>query len=173
MRRRRVLTPDADAVPITPIDWHPAKEIPLRRNVHEWFAEAQEHQTSKDAKLELSLFIPAMAKFQRLGLEDQLSYFRIAGIHGSPPNVSWNMGREPIPYDSPDMEERKKKGQGGNYCPHNKFVFPTWHRAYLMLFEVGSTDWPLAHSMPTKLMACIVESRPAHDGRGQDSQGPC
>ncbi|EFY96031.1 Tyrosinase [Metarhizium robertsii ARSEF 23] len=126
---------DEDAVPITPIDWHPAKEIPHRRNVHEWFAEAQEPQASKDAKLELSLFIPAMAKFQRLGLGDQLSYFRIAGIHGSPPNVSWNMGREPIPYDSPDMEERKKKGQGGNYCPHNKFVFPTWHRAYLMLFE--------------------------------------
>lgn len=138
--RRRVPTPDADAVPITPIDWHPAKEIPLRRNVHEWFAEAQEPQASKDAKLELSLFIPAMAKFQRLGLEDQLSYFRIAGIHGSPPNVSWNMGREPIPYDSPDMDEQMKKGQGGNYCPHNKFVFPTWHRAYLMLFEVGSTD---------------------------------
>jgi tyrosinase len=42
---------------------------------------------------------------------------RTIGIHGYP-KVDWD--------DVP----------GGFYCPHNKFRFPTWHRPYMMLYEV-------------------------------------
>lgn len=86
--------------------------------------------------LELSLFIRAMKTFQSLPPEDQISYYRIAGIHGYPYNVPWNMGTAPIPLDDPNMDTRLKDGQGGFYCQHNSYLFPTWHRAYMMLFEV-------------------------------------
>ncbi|KAL7936844.1 Monophenol monooxygenase [Trichoderma chlorosporum] len=127
---------DNDPVPIIPI---PIEDgvIPHRRNVKTWYDEAQ---TSTATALELSLFIQAMTKFQALPPKDQLSYFRIAGIHSYPSNVPWNMNKEPIPYDDPNMAKRMKNGEGGDYCPHNKFVFPTWHRAYLMLFERRVSD---------------------------------
>lgn len=123
-------------MPIIPIPVEKADSIPRRRSVFKWFEEAQKPSLTA---LELSLFIRAMTKFQQLPPEDQLSYFRIAGIHSYPSNVSWNMGKEPIPYDAKDMEQRMEKHDGGDYCPHNNFVFPTWHRAYMMLFEVGVT----------------------------------
>ncbi|KAL7900614.1 Monophenol monooxygenase [Trichoderma sp. SZMC 28014] len=124
-------------VPIVPISIDATDKIPHRRNVTKWFEEAK---TSQETALQLSLFIQAMNKFQLLPPEDQLSYFRIAGIHSYPPNVSWNMCKEPIPYDDPDMEKRMKNGEGGDYCAHNNFVFPTWHRAYMMLFERTISD---------------------------------
>lgn len=71
-----------------------------------------------------------MKTFQGLPPNDQLSYYRVAGIHGSPYNVSWNMGKKPVPLKAAEL------GRDGFYCQHNNFLFPTWHRAYMALFEV-------------------------------------
>lgn len=160
---RCILNYDLDPVPIVPISIDATDKIPHRRNVTKWFEEAK---TSQETALQLSLFIQAMNKFQLLPPEDQLSYFRIAGIHSYPPNVSWNMCKEPIPYDDPDMEKRMKNGEGGDYCAHNNFVFPTWHRAYMMLFEVGSISYP---SNVNKLTAYAADNQRHYDGRSQNS----
>ena len=130
-------------VPITgiPLPDEPDQDhpIPCRLNIEHWYHD------SKNG-LQVSLFIQALHKFQVMPYEDQLSYFRIAGklipelivekkncltlnswlgIHGYPKNVPWNMDQKP--------------GEGeGYYCAHNKVTFATWHRPYLLLFEVRS-----------------------------------
>lgn len=107
--------------------------IPPRRNVDSWLQEAE---NGGAAALELSLFIRAMTKLQKLGIHDQLSYFRLAGIHGLPKNVSWNMNLPPIDRNDPQREYKMKHGEGGFYCMHNQYRFGTWHRVYMILFEV-------------------------------------
>ncbi|OTB01835.1 hypothetical protein M426DRAFT_265564 [Hypoxylon sp. CI-4A] len=124
---------DNNPVPITPIPINTDEPIPPRRNVEMWYEEVK---TSSKTGLELSLFIRAIKTFQLLTPEDQLSYYRVAGIHGYPYNVSWNMGKEPIPLD----DLNKGEGQQGFYCKHNSYLFPTWHRAYMMLFERRISD---------------------------------
>ncbi|KAK0642377.1 Tyrosinase [Lasiodiplodia hormozganensis] len=123
-------------VPVTPIPLNP-DELPSRRNANLWFEEAEKRG---DAALELSLFIRAMTTFQKLGPRDQLSYFRIAGIHGFPENVSWNMEMDPIARDDPHLADKIKAGEGGFYCMHNQYRFGTWHRVYMMLFERRVSD---------------------------------
>jgi tyrosinase len=111
-------------VAITPISLEglDSNDLPQRRNVETWYAAAQ---AGGEELLQLTLFIEAMQEFQSGPKEDQLSYFRIAGIHSFPRNVSWNEDKAPDPVNPVE------------YCPHNRIVFPTWHRAYMMLFEVG------------------------------------
>ncbi|KAK1836674.1 hypothetical protein QBC39DRAFT_56270 [Podospora conica] len=68
------------------------------------------------------LYILALAALQDANEEDELSYFGISGIHGTP-HRAWN-GVEQVP-----------GGLDGGYCPHQDILFPTWHRAYVLLFE--------------------------------------
>jgi len=51
----------------------------------------------------------------------QYSYFQIAGIHGLP-DKSWDY---------------RKDEWTGWYCTHGTTLFPTWHRPYVLLFEVS------------------------------------
>lgn len=56
--------------------------------------------------------------------KDQLSWFAIGGIHGSPK----------LPWDSvPGGSD----STWGGYCTHASVLFPTWHRPYVLLFEVS------------------------------------
>lgn len=120
-------------VPLTPITINSDESIPPRRNVRAWYDDAKrDHKVG----LEVSLFIRALQAFQRLLPENQLSYYRIAGIHAYPYNVPWNENKSPVPLDDPNKDARLKGGEGGWYCAHNQDLFPTWHRAYMMLFEV-------------------------------------
>ncbi|RSL54058.1 hypothetical protein CEP51_014774 [Fusarium floridanum] len=128
---------DNGPFPITPISINTNDAIPPRRNVETWYEEAK---TNNKTALELSLFIRALKAFQSLPPDDQLSFYRIAGIHGYPYNVSWNMGEAPIPLDAADINTRKLGNKGGFYCQHNNYLFPTWHRAYMMLFERRVSD---------------------------------
>lgn len=84
---------------------------------------------------QLSLFIQALTAFYSMTLDDQLSYFRIAGIHGLPA-LSWDSDPSPI------MANESYAGQYNTtdktpefYCPHNSLIFLTWHRVYMLLFE--------------------------------------
>jgi tyrosinase len=54
------------------------------------------------------------------------SYYQIAGIHGQP-ILPWN-------------DATRDKDVTG-YCTHSSVLFPTWHRAYMLLFEVRRTTW--------------------------------
>jgi tyrosinase len=114
-------------VAITPISLEglDSNDLPQRRNVETWYAAAQ---AGGEELLQLTLFIEAMQEFQSGPKEDQLSYFRIAGIHSFPRNVSWNEDKAPDPVNPVE------------YCPHNRIVFPTWHRTYMMLFERRISD---------------------------------
>jgi hypothetical protein len=46
------------------------------------------------------------------------------GIHGQPL----------VPWDEQSVS--KTPGILNGYCTHNSILFPTWHRPYLLLFEV-------------------------------------
>jgi len=66
---------------------------------------------------------------------DELSFFRIAGIHGLP-YEPWNgAGEKPL-----DPETR-----WAGYCVHGSTLFPTWHRPYMALFEVRQIFFPYHH----------------------------
>ena len=53
------------------------------------------------------------------------SYFQIGGIHGLP-YIAWDAENpDPVSVD----------GWRG-YCTHGSVLFPTWHRPYVMLYEV-------------------------------------
>ena len=57
---------------------------------------------------------------------DQISHFGIGGIHGLP-FVQWegSGGTSPV------------QGSGwGGYCTHGSYLFPSWHRPYVVLYEV-------------------------------------
>ncbi|KAH6723255.1 putative tyrosinase [Leptodontidium sp. MPI-SDFR-AT-0119] len=91
----------------------PAGEIPLRREIDEWWASKE-----KNDVYQKSLFIYALNEFQQMSPDDQLSYFAIAGIHGQP-LVSWDT----------------KAPKNSWYCTHGSPLFPPWHRPYLALYE--------------------------------------
>lgn len=61
------------------------------------------------------------------------SFFSIAGIHGLP-SVAWDDAVGQTPFDP-------NSGQWGGYCTHGSVVFPTWHRPYVMLYEVCPTSF--------------------------------
>ena len=52
---------------------------------------------------------------------ETLSWFSIAGVHG-------------LPYEAWDSSFGTQKT---GYCTHGSNLFPTWHRAYIALYEVS------------------------------------
>ncbi|KAI9508871.1 photo-regulated tyrosinase [Russula earlei] len=72
-----------------------------------------------------SLFIQALTVISGKSQDDPLSYFSIAGIHGSPP-VPWQGagGNRPI-----------AGSRFSGYCTHGSVLFPTWHRPFVALYE--------------------------------------
>ncbi|OJJ44489.1 hypothetical protein ASPZODRAFT_18679 [Penicilliopsis zonata CBS 506.65] len=99
---------------ITGIPVPAGQPVPVRREVSQWAT-----STDPQDQIQVSLFVRAVKKMQlRDPLKNELSFYRIAGIHGLPAK-RWNHA------PSPD----------GFYCAHNTYQFPTWHRPYLMLYE--------------------------------------
>ncbi len=56
------------------------------------------------------------------------SLFQLGGIHGLP-YIPWDGATGGKAWDD--------STQWGGYCTHGSVLFPTWHRPYVMLFEVG------------------------------------
>lgn len=54
--------------------------------------------------------------------EDLVSFFAMGGVHG-------------LPYTAWDNAVGQTTQKAG-YCTHGSNIFPTWHRAYVALFEV-------------------------------------
>ena len=74
----------------------------------------------------VNLFLLALGELQKNSLKEVggkpnwLNYYALGSIHGQP-RESWN-GIDNV-------------GAYG-YCHHSKDTFPTWHRPYMMMFEV-------------------------------------
>lgn len=104
-----------------------APDLPVRRNIADFFP-------SDDAYIQKqwTLMVTAMNRFKAIGVEERLSYFQVAGIHAYP-LTPWDGAKAP-------PKDPKNPGPGdnpnGGYCQHNTITFPTWHRPYMMLFEV-------------------------------------
>jgi tyrosinase len=104
--------------------------IPLRLEISSYFPN---DQVSEDPKIQKqwTLFVLGLEKFMALPVDKTYSYFQIAGIHGFP-SLPWA--------DCP---------KGGFYCHHGEIDFSTWHRPYLLLFEVSFAFMPLVFGSST------------------------
>ncbi|OBS20401.1 hypothetical protein FPOA_06772 [Fusarium poae] len=78
-----------------------------------------------------TLFVLALERFKLKPVNEKLSYFQVAGIHGYPEGV-WD--NAPAPRKDPKDPKKGDQPYGG-YCNHNGLNFPTWHRPYMALFE--------------------------------------
>lgn len=81
-----------------------------------------------------NLFLQAMHAMMELPPEDHRSYYQIAGIHGLP-FVAY---RDSV-NKSYSLDPSKLHGWAG-YCQHGSVLFPTWHRAYMILIEKTMID---------------------------------
>jgi len=70
-----------------------------------------------------NLYLLAMQAFQAMNQSDPMGWYQVAGIHGVP-NTPWD-----------NVQANPHTGGAVGYCTHSSVVFPTWHRAYLALFE--------------------------------------
>ena len=71
-----------------------------------------------------NIFMTALDGLMREDWRDPFSFFQIAGIHREP-WTAWN--RIQPGNDSENLQ--------AGYCSHSSILFPTWHRAYLMMLE--------------------------------------
>ncbi|CAD6504360.1 BgTH12-06091 [Blumeria graminis f. sp. triticale] len=69
-----------------------------------------------------TLYILGLDRMQNVDQNELLSWYQIGGIHGSPHT----------PYDGVPP---KPGNENHGYCVHVSQLFPTWHRAYLALYE--------------------------------------
>ncbi|RDK43357.1 Di-copper centre-containing protein [Aspergillus phoenicis ATCC 13157] len=123
----------------------------VRKDIDDWYREQVKSKSDDNGKdisrIQLTLFMEALAIIQARDVEDELSYFRLAGIHAAP-WCPWG-GVDP---KAKKEEEKKKKG----FCVHNDYTFPTWHRVYLALYEQvlhGAMEEFIAAKVPNSLKA--------------------
>jgi tyrosinase len=100
----------------------PGQKTPCRYECSVW-------ATNSDDNIQVSLFIRALQMMYGAPIDDPLSFFQIASIHGYPGNLEWNHGGKPTFLNDP------KDTAHYIYCTHNTPLFPTWHRPYMLLFE--------------------------------------
>ncbi|KAF4497184.1 tyrosinase precursor [Fusarium agapanthi] len=104
------------------------KGLPVRKEI----SSLANSDDPKDRR-QWTLFVLALERFKSMPVDDRLSYFQIAGIHGYP-EVAWDGA--PEPKHAPDKKTKQAGDQPfGGYCNHNSLNFPTWHRPYMLLFE--------------------------------------
>ena len=96
----------------------------VRKDIDCWYKEQIDSENAN--RIQLTLFVHALDAIQKRDVTDQLSYFRLAGIHSAP----W------CPWDGEDVPPEEPKRIPG-FCVHNNYTFPTWHRVYMLLYEVS------------------------------------
>ncbi|KAJ4397126.1 hypothetical protein N0V93_001350 [Gnomoniopsis smithogilvyi] len=69
-----------------------------------------------------ALYILALDMMQYTDQSDQSSWFAITGIHG-------------VPFEPWGGVQATAGNQNSGYCAHETILFPTWHRAYMALYE--------------------------------------
>lgn len=98
----------------------------VRQDIDKWYTDQVK---GEGKRIQLTLFVEALAHIQELPEREERSYFRLAGIHAAP----W------CTWDNVEQPDRKPTDADSipGYCVHNNYTFPTWHRAYMMLYEVS------------------------------------
>ncbi|KAF2498456.1 Di-copper centre-containing protein [Lophium mytilinum] len=113
-RKPRRRTPNSSHFVITgaPVVKTASGAVPIRLDISDL------HDNHADL---FNLYILGLRDFYAMDENDDLSFYRIAGIHGRPYGP-WQ-GVQGIP------------GKETGFCPHSIILFLTWHRAYLLLYE--------------------------------------
>lgn len=86
------------------------------------------------------LFVQALTSMQTDDQSHLTSYYQIAGIHGRP-FAAW---------DGVHSASGPSGDQDTGYCTHNSILFPSWHRPYMALYEVGQQFCVDTKSIHTK-----------------------
>ncbi|KAH7013796.1 hypothetical protein EDB80DRAFT_749421 [Ilyonectria destructans] len=86
----------------------------------------------KEVRKQWTLYVLALERFKTKPVDEKLSYFQVAGIHGYPETV-WD--NAPPPKPDPSGNQPPGAQPFGGYCNHNGINFPNWHRPYMLLFE--------------------------------------
>lgn len=96
---------------------------------------------------ERTLYFRALQRMQAEDMNDPLSWFQIAGIHGRP-YTNWN------------GESASSGGTGRGYCLHTDIGFLPWHRVYLAVFEQSLVQYAIeiANEYPTSVRATYVSA---------------
>jgi len=79
------------------------------------------HELQKNAD-QWNIYLLALESFKAMDANDAMSYYAIAGIHGRP-------------FSEYNGAKRCEGCVETGYCTHASTLFPTWHRAYVALFE--------------------------------------
>ncbi|KAL3471608.1 hypothetical protein BJX99DRAFT_266607 [Aspergillus californicus] len=108
----------------------PDGELPLRQEIDEW-------SSKPENRTQVVLFLKALKRFQEVPPDNRDSFFQIAGIHGMP-FTSWDE-----PFET--QENVALKG----YCTHANYLFPPWHRPYLLLYEQQIYEIMINEIIPT------------------------
>lgn len=87
-------------------------ELGYRKEIH----------TLQEDEDEWNMYLLGLSRFKDVDGRDPMSFYQIAAIHGQP-YVAWD-NNGPCDDCTP-----------AGYCTHQSTLFPTWHRAYLALFE--------------------------------------
>ncbi|KAF4439226.1 tyrosinase precursor [Fusarium acutatum] len=104
------------------------KGLPVRKEMS-----SLANSDDPEERRQWTLFVLALGRFKSMPVDEKLSYFQIAGIHGYP-EVAWDGA--PEPNHVPDKKTKQAGDQPfGGYCNHNNLNFPSWHRPYMLLFE--------------------------------------
>src|SRR3569833_3338477 len=112
------------------------RKVGIRMDLDDWF-------TSKDLvhQNQRALFFPAFKKFTEMKPEEKFSFFQIAGVYAllSCVLLLAKQKQKPKNQNKPKKKPKKKphKTKTKPYCAHNRITFSTWHRPYLLLFEVS------------------------------------
>ncbi|KAM6534644.1 hypothetical protein FALCPG4_004271 [Fusarium falciforme] len=141
-----------------------APGTPIRREINSLWP-SEDPLTKK----QWTLFILGLEKFKNMSVDERLSYFQVAGIHGYP-ETSWDGAPDPPKdpvWDPPESQPDGANPYGG-YCHHNTIAFPTWHRPYMLLYEqliwenmqkVIEDDWKLTGDQKDEWMAAAKSWR--------------
>lgn len=128
MGSKEPASPDFWYVDIKGIRVSQDRPLPVRREVNDWAKDPENN-------VQLSLFIRALERMYHAPITDPKSFFQIASIHGYPGNLEWNFGGKPA-------FQNDKDDPYYIYCVHNSPIFPSWHRPYMLLFEVSQPFAP-------------------------------
>lgn len=95
------------------------------------------------SKLSRDLYIQGLASFQKVPEDDETSYFRVSGGIFKIKLPSRRFGKLMLetaihgrPYQPFNGVDQVPGAPLVGYCIHDEIIFSTWHRPYVVLFEV-------------------------------------
>ena len=120
-----------ETYPIKGIPLIPGQDIPVRREITDWYED-------ENSRYQVSLFIQSLTILMTKPIEERLSYFQIAGISSRDVDYVFILANLKGIHSYPCVGWDGVKACSSGYCAHNTVTFPTWHRPYMLLYEVSN-----------------------------------